>query len=50
MLEKDMEELIAKFPNEFFSPHNFVLKGRQQVFAGTVDSTYFFSMLIRPIS
>jgi RecB family endonuclease NucS len=34
MLEKDMEELIAQFPNEFFPPHNFVLKGRQQVFAG----------------
>jgi len=28
-----MEDLIAQFPNEFFSGHSFILKGRQQSFA-----------------
>ena len=34
MLERDMEELIAQFPNEFFPDRGFILSGRQQVFPG----------------
>jgi len=34
MLERDMEEMIARFPEDFFPGHGFVLTGRQQVFAG----------------
>jgi endonuclease NucS-like protein len=34
MLEREMEDLIAAFPEEFFPGHGFVLKGRQQSFAG----------------
>jgi RecB family endonuclease NucS len=33
MTERQMEDLIAQFPNEFFSGHDLVLKGRQQSFA-----------------
>ena len=34
MLERDVENLIAEFPDDFFPGHGFVLKGRQQAFAG----------------
>lgn len=34
MLERDMEEMTARFPEDFFPGHGLVLKGRQQVFAG----------------
>jgi hypothetical protein len=34
MLEKQMEELIAKFPEEFFPRKKLVLKDRQKSFAG----------------
>jgi len=34
MLERDMEEMIARFPEDFFPGHGFVLTGRQQVFPG----------------
>jgi hypothetical protein len=34
MLEREMEDLIAEFPEEFFPGHGFVLKGRQQSFSG----------------
>jgi antitoxin component of RelBE/YafQ-DinJ toxin-antitoxin module len=34
MIEREMEDLIAQFPNEFFPDRGFVLKGRQQSFAG----------------
>jgi hypothetical protein len=34
MLERDMENLIAAFPEEFFPGHSLVLRGRQQAFAG----------------
>jgi len=33
MTERQMEDLIAQFPNDFFPGHGLVLKGRQQVFA-----------------
>jgi hypothetical protein len=33
MTERQMEDLIAQFPDEFFSSHGLVLKGRQQSFA-----------------
>src|ERR1035437_4850555 len=35
MLERDMEEMIARYPEDFFPGHGLVLTGRQQVFAGT---------------
>jgi hypothetical protein len=34
MLERDIENLIAEFPDEFIPGHSLVLKGRQQAFAG----------------
>ena len=34
MLEHDIENLFAAFPAEFFPGHSFVLRGRQQSFAG----------------
>ena len=34
MLERDMEEMIARFPEDFFPGHGFVLTGRQQAFSG----------------
>jgi len=34
MLESVMEELIAKYPNDFFQRKSFILKGRQGSFAG----------------
>ncbi len=34
MIEKDMEDLIASFPNDFFPRRHFVLIGRQQSFSG----------------
>jgi hypothetical protein len=34
MLERDMEEMIARFPGDFFPGHGLVLTGRQRVFAG----------------
>jgi hypothetical protein len=34
MLERDMEDLIARFPDDFFPGRRFELKGRQQSFAG----------------
>jgi RecB family endonuclease NucS len=34
MLERDIENLIAAFPEEFFPGHSLVLRGRQQAFAG----------------
>jgi hypothetical protein len=34
MLEKDMEELIARYPSEFFPLYHFTLAGRQQTFPG----------------
>lgn len=34
MLEREMENLIASFPEDFFPGHQLVLKGRQQSFAG----------------
>jgi RecB family endonuclease NucS len=33
MTERQMEDLIAQFPDEFFRGHALVLKGRQQSFA-----------------
>ena len=33
MTERQMEDLIAQFPDEFFSSHGLVLKGRQKSFA-----------------
>jgi|SRR5579862_4531958 len=34
MIEKDMEDLIASFPDDFFPRRHFVLVGRQQSFSG----------------
>jgi hypothetical protein len=34
MLERDMEGMIARFPEDFFPGHGLVLTGRQQAFAG----------------
>jgi len=34
MVERDMEDLIASYPEDFFPQRNFVLKGRQRSFAG----------------
>jgi len=34
MIERDMEDLIAAYPSDFFPRHSFVLIGRQQSFAG----------------
>src|ERR1017187_4809910 len=34
MIEKDMEDVIASFPDDFFPRKEFVLVGRQQSFAG----------------
>lgn len=34
MIEKDMEDLIAAYPDEFFPRHAFVLTGRQRSFSG----------------
>lgn len=34
MLEKDMEDLIAKYPNEFFPRKKLTLKDRQRTFSG----------------
>jgi Endonuclease NucS len=34
MIEKDMEDLIASFPDDFFPRRRFVLIGRQQSFSG----------------
>lgn len=34
MIEKDMEDLIASFPDDFFPRRHFVLIGRQQSFSG----------------
>jgi hypothetical protein len=34
MTEREMEDLIAQFPNELIPGHNLVLKGRQESFAG----------------
>lgn len=34
MLEKDMEDLIAQYPSEFFHPHEFTLIDRQGVLPG----------------
>ena len=34
MLERQMEDLIAAFPEDFFPGHGFVLEGRQRSFAG----------------
>lgn len=34
MLEREMEDLIANYPDHFFPRHDFVLKGRQQSFRG----------------
>jgi hypothetical protein len=34
MLEKDMEDLIAAYPDDFFPRRSFTLTGRQQSFAG----------------
>ena len=33
MTERQMEDLIAQFPDEFFSGRDLVLRGRQQSFA-----------------
>jgi hypothetical protein len=34
MLERDMEDLIANYPDDFFSGRGFQLRGRQKSFAG----------------
>jgi hypothetical protein len=34
MLEREMEDLLAKYPEEFFPRHKFTLEGRQKSFAG----------------
>jgi hypothetical protein len=34
MIERDMEDLLASYPDEFFPRQNLVLKGRQRSFAG----------------
>jgi Endonuclease NucS len=34
MIERDMEDLIAKYPSDFFPRHQLTLKGRQESFAG----------------
>jgi len=34
MIERDMEDLIAAYPADFFSRHKLTLKGRQKSFAG----------------
>src|SRR5258708_3397284 len=34
MIERDMEDLIAAYPEEFFSRKQFVLTGRQKSFSG----------------
>ena len=43
MLERDIEDLIAGFPDEFFEGHSFVLRGRQQAFAGIGRFDLLFS-------
>lgn len=34
MIERDMEDLIAKYPSDFFPRHQLTLKSRQESFAG----------------
>ena len=34
LLEREMEDLLAAYPHDFFPRHSFVLRGRQQAFAG----------------
>jgi hypothetical protein len=34
MIERDMEDLIAKYPSDFFPRYQLTLKGRQESFAG----------------
>ena len=34
MQERDMEDLIAEYPEDFFPGHSLMLKGRQQSFVG----------------
>jgi hypothetical protein len=34
MIEREMEDLLAVYPDELFPRHRFVLKARQQSFAG----------------
>ena len=34
MTEKEMEDLIAAYPDDFFFQHQLVLRGRQQSLAG----------------
>ena len=34
MIERDMEDLIAAYPADFFADHKLTLKGRQKSFAG----------------
>jgi len=34
MLEKDMEELIVRYPSDFFPLFSFTLAGRQGIFSG----------------
>jgi hypothetical protein len=49
MIEKDMEDLIASYPDDFFPRRHFVLIGRQESFAsvGRFD-LLFEDMLRRP--
>jgi Endonuclease NucS len=42
MTERQMEDLIARFPDEFFRGHGLVLKGRQQSFAEVGRFDLFF--------
>src|ERR1043166_4863589 len=43
MLERDMEELIAKFPDDFFPKKGFVLVGRQVSYPGVGRFDLLFS-------
>jgi len=43
MLELQMEDLIAAYPEEFFPEHPLVLKGRQKAFAGVGRFDRLFS-------
>lgn len=58
MIERDMEDLLANFPGDFFPRKNLVLRGRQESFAGIgrfdllfedeFQSTILMELKVRP--
>jgi len=49
MLEKDIENLIAKYPEEFFPGEGFILKGQQIILSGRRFDLLFLDMYNRKI-